>query len=201
MQFIKKYFWQLLCFLLILFLFIQKSCNFSKYKNIIITKSKTGSFNYSKPEEIKNNIKYKYTTLKGDTIELENPINIELANKYKKETDSLKKEILFYQAIQQRTYKKDFEDKNLKATIFAKTTGTLDSVKLDYLIKPDTIKIKQPVFSLLGGLSLQTNINTLQPNLKVNIGFQNKKKDILLLGGNNKEINITYLKNIFTIKK
>ena len=72
----------------------------------------------------------------------------------------------------------------------------------EYDIKPDTIKIKQPVFRLLGGLSLQSNINTLKTNLGLNLGFQNKKNNIFLIGVNtNKDIEVKYIQNIFTIKK
>ena len=202
---IKKYFWQLLVVVLVFIIFLQNSCEPTKIKkddNVIITKPKHGSISINKPEEIKNSIKYKYITLKGDTITLENPINIELAEQYKKEKDSLQKEILFYKAIQKRKYKNKFEDKHILGTVYAETTGTLDSIGIEYDIKPDTIKIKQPVFRLLGGLSLQSNINTLKTNLGLNLGFQNKKKDIILFGVNtNQDAEVKYIKNIFTIKK
>ena len=94
------------------------------------------------------------------------------------------------------------EDKNVKINYTALTTGTLDSIKFKYEVKSDTIKIKQPIFSLLGGFSLQSNINTLKTYPGLNIGFQNKKKDILLFEYNtNKDMSIKYIKNIFTIKK
>ena len=202
---IKKYFWQLLVVILVFIIFLQNSCEPTKIKkdgNVIITKPKHGSISINKPEEIKNSIKYKYITLKGDTITLENPINIELAEQYKKEKDSLQKEILFYKAIQKRKYKNKFEDKHILGTVYAETTGTLDSIGIEYDIKPDTIKIKQPVFSLLGGLSLQSNMNTLKTYPGLNLGFQNKKKDIILFGINtNQDVEVKYVKNIFTIKK
>lgn len=205
MQTIKKYFWQLLVVILTFILFLQNSCEPTKTKkddNVIITKTKHGSISINKPEEIKNSIKYKYITLKGDTIILENPINLELANQYQKEKDSLQKEILFYKAIQKRKYKNKFEDKHILGTVYAETTGTLDSIGIEYDIKPDTIKIKQPVFRLLGGLSLQSNINTLKTNPGLNLGFQNKKNNIFLIGVNtNKDFEVKYIQNIFTIKK
>ena len=198
----KKYFWQILVVILVFALFLQNSCgnDIKKDTSVIVTEPKIGGFDYYKPKEIKG-IGYVFVTEKGDIIKVENPVNKELEQKYLNALSENEKLKLYLEVIQKRTYIDSLENKDIKFKYTALTTGTLDSIKFDYVIKPDTIKIKQPVFSLLGGLSLETNMNTLQPNLKANIGFQNKKKDILLLGGNNKEINITYLKNIFTIKK
>ena len=202
---IKKYFWQLLVVILVFIIFLQNSCEPTKIKkddNVIITKPKHGSISINKPKEIKSSIKYKYITLKGDTITLENPINIELAKQYQLEKDSLKKELLYYKSIQQRVYSDTINNKDIKLYYTANTTGTLDKIDLNYTIKPDTIKIKQPVFRLLGGLSLQSNINTLKTSPGLNLGFQNKKNNIFLIGVNtNKDIEVKYIQNIFTIKK
>ncbi len=202
MNIITKYFWKILTLILLIIIFLQNNFKTNDKNNVIITKPKKGNISFNKPKEIKPKNQYEYLTVKGNKIKLEHPIDTQLAEKYQKETDSLKKEILYYQSIQKRKYIQPFENKNIKGNIFANTTGTLDSIGINYEIKPDIIKIKQPVFSLLAGLSLQSNIITLKTYPGLNIGFQNKKKDIFLLGINtNQDVEVKYIKNIFTIKK
>ena len=204
MEIIKKYFWQILVVGLVILLFLQRSCqsdNKIDNSGVIVTPPKIGGFDYYKPKEIKGN-KYFYITTKGDTIEIENQVNKDLESKYLNALSENEKLKLYLQAIQKRTYVDSLEDKNVKINYTALTTGTLDSIKFKYEVKSDTIKIKQPIFSLLGGFSLQSNINTLKTYPGLNIGFQNKKKDILLFEYNtNKDMSIKYIKNIFTIKK
>lgn len=175
-----------------------------KDNGIIVTPPKVGGFDYYKPIEL-DSPNYIYITDKGDTINFENPLNQELKDKYElaeKENDSLKLKLMYFEAIQTRKYKQVFDNKDLTATVFANTTGTLDSLKLDYVIKSDTIKIKQPVFRLLGGLSFESNINTLKPAVGLNLGIQNKRGNIITGGINtNQDITIGYYHNILTIKK
>ena len=200
---IKKYFWQLLTIVLIIIIFLQNSCesNDNDKTGIIVTPEKKGSFEFKNPTYIKVP-EFNYTQLDGTTIVIENPINIELAEKYQRETDSLKRKLMYYNAIQMHKYSDTIKDKNIQIDYFAETTGTLDNIKINYKIFSDTIKVKQPVFSLLGGLSLQSNTLTLKTYPGLNIGFQNKKKDIFLLGVNtNQDVEVKYIKNIFTIKK
>ena len=199
---IKKYFWQLLTIILIIIIFLQNSCESNNNKTgIIVTPEKKGSFEFKNPIYIKVP-EFHYTQLDGTTVIVENPINIELAEKYQRETDSLKRKLMYYDAIQKRKYSDTIKDKNIQIDYFAETTGTLNNIKINYKIFSDTIKVKQPVFSLLGGLSLQTNINTFKTYPGLNLGFQNKRKDIFLLGVNtNQDVEVKYVKNIFTIKK
>ena len=199
---IKKYFWQLFTIVLILIIFLQNSCESNNDKTgIIVTPEKKGSFEFKNPIYIKVP-EFHYTQLDGTTVIVENPINIKLAEKYQRETDSLKRKLMYYDAIQMRKYSDTIKDKNIQIDYFAETTGTLNNIKINYKIFSDTIKVKQPVFSLLGGLSLQSNMNTLKTYPGLNLGFQNKKKDIILFGINtNQDVEVKYVKNIFTIKK
>lgn len=200
---IKKYFWQILVVILLIIIFLINSCEqeINTKDNYIVIKEKTGYFEVKRPTPIKG-VGYTFVTSKGDPIYLENPVDKELESKYLKAKDSLAKLELYLKAIQKRKYKDSLQDKNIKIDYFAETTGTLDNIKINYKIFSDTIKIKQPVFSLLGGLSLQSNINTLKTYPGLNLGFQNKKKDIILFGVNtNQDIEVKYVKNIFTIKK
>lgn len=199
-EFTKKHFWKITSLVLALLLLLKCDSN-SINSNYAIIPEKKGSFEINKPTEIKNRIIYKYKTLKGDTIELENPINLELAKLYQLEKDSLKRELLYYKSIQKRTYSDTVKDKNIKMFYTAKTTGTLDYIKLEYITPKDSIKIKKPVFTLLGGLTLESNITNPKPTLKANLGFKTSNKDTWLFGANKNEASVTYLRDIFTIKK
>ena len=204
MELVKKYFWQILVVGLVILLFLQHSCQGDTIKNnpsVIITEPKVGGFNYYKPKPIKG-INYVFVTEEGDTIKVENPVNKELEQKYLNALSENEKLKLYLEVIQKRTYIDSLEDKNIKINYTALTTGTLDSIKIDYTIKPDTIKIKQPVFRLLGGSSLEFNYLTMKPSIGINLGFQNKKGNILIGGFNSsQELVISYYHNLWTIKK
>jgi hypothetical protein len=204
MKLFKKYFWQILVVGLVILLFLQRSCQSNNIKNdpsVIITEPKIGGFDYYKPKELKGT-KYIHITTKGDTIEIENPVNKDLEQKYSNALSENEKLKLYLQAVQKRTYVDTLEDKNVKINYTALITGTLDSIKFDYIIKPDTLKIKQPVFRLLGGPSLEFNYLTMKPSIGFNLGFQNKKGNILTGGINSsQQITIGYYHNLWTIKK
>ena len=199
-EFIKKHFWKITSLVLIILLLLKCDDN-TINPNYVIIPEKKGSLEINKPTEIKDSIVYRYRTLKGDTIELENPINLELAKLYQLEKDSLKRELLYYKSIQKRTYSDTVKDKNVKISYVAKTTGTLDNIKFNYIVFKDSIKIKKPIFTLLGGITLESNITNPKPTLKANLGFKTSNKDTWLFGANKNEASITYLRDIFTIKK
>lgn len=201
----KNYLWQIISGVLLIVLLFRCCEDPSKDKSrTIIIPEKKGSFTQVKPESIKVPI-YHYKTLKGDTITLENPVNEELALKYEtliKNHDSIKAKLMYLEAIQIRNYKHEFEDKNLKATVYARTTGTLDSLKLDYTIKPDTIII--PEKKLLVSLLLGGGLNTVDKGgVKLNVGVQTKRGDVVIGGYDiiNKGLFLDYNFKIFTINK
>ena len=205
MKTLKKYFWQLLVLGLIIIIFLQNSCeNKIDNSNVIITPPKESGFDYIKPDEI-DKPDYIYITTKGDTVRFQNPLNKELKNKYDsiaKTNDSLQLKLLYYTAIQNRSYKKVFDNKDITATVFAETTGTLDSLRFDYIIKPDTIPVKKTVFRLLAGPSLDFNPITFKTNLGANIGIENKNGNVITLGVNtNKDFRVGYLFNLWDYKK
>ena len=199
-EFTKKHFWKITSLVLIILLLLKCDDN-TINPNYVIIPEKKGSLEINKPTEIKDSIVYRYRTLKGDTIELENPINLELAKLYQLEKDSLKRELLYYKSIQKRTYSDTVKDKNVKISYVAKTTGTLDNIKFNYIVFKDSIKIKKPIFTLLGGITLESNITNPKPTLKANLGFKTSNKDTWLFGANKNEASVTYLRDIFTIKK
>ena len=200
---IKKYFWQILSFILLLVVLLTpRECGKAETKvEYIKVPSKEGSFSSYKPISL-DLPNYIYFNGK-DTVELENPVNKDLESKYlqaKKDNDSLEMELLYYKAIQTRKYHEKYEDKNITIDVFANTTGTLDSLGVKYKTKEDSIKIKQPVFRLLAGPQLQINNGQLFP--AVSLGVQNKKGNMFEGSYNtNGDFSIGYKHNIWTIKK
>lgn len=198
----------LIILLLLGYIFLQRSCtnSYTPDKQIIVTEAKKGSFNSIKPEVIKVP-EYKYITLKGDTITLDNPIDKQLAQKYERERDSLKRRLMFYDAIQMRKYGGKFENKDLLINFEAYTTGTLDSLSIpSYVIKSDTIELSKPKetkFALYLGGGLYNNSNFNNTGFKVNLGIQNKKGDIFRGSYDpfNKNYFVDYDVRIFNYKK
>ena len=204
MEVIKKYFWQILVVILVFSLFLQQSCSgdkITKNDSIIITKPKVGGFDYYKPKPIKG-LGYTLITKEGDTIEIENPVNKELEQKYLNALSENEKLKLYLEAIQKRTYTDTLEDKNIKIDYIAETTGTLNDIKINYTIKPDTIKIKKPVFTLYGGLGSSMSVD-IKPGIKLNLGYQNKKGNLIFAGYDpiNRTITADYNIKIFDIKR
>lgn len=200
---LKKYFWQILSFILLLtVLLTPRECGKVETQvEYIKVPVKEGSFVDYKPTPIDLP---NYIFINGkDTIELENPVNKDLEQKYlqaQKDKDSLKMKLLYFEAIQTRKYRKTFEDKNITVNIFAATTGTLDTLSVYYKTKEDSVKIKQSVFRLLAGPELQLYNNQLFP--AASIGIQNKKGNIFEGSYNtNGDFTIGYKHNVCTIKK
>lgn len=200
---IKKYFWQILTIILFLLLvLLPRNCGKIETRvEYIKVPVKEGSFVDYKPTPIDLP---NYIFVNGkDTIELENPINKDLEQKYidaQKRGDSLAQKVLYFEAIQTRKYRKTFEDKNITVNVFAATTGTLDTLSVYYKTKEDSVKIKQPVFRLLAGPQLNIINNQLYPGLSV--GIQNKKGNMFEGSiDSDKNISFIYKHNIWTIKK
>lgn len=194
--------------LLLGYIFLQRSCQkgYIPDKQIIVTEPKEGSFDVIKPTVVEVP-KYKYITLKGDTITLDNPVDKALAQKYERERDSLQRRLMYYDAIQQRKYTATFENEDLILDVEGYTTGTLDSLSIPrYLIKSDTIKLptsKESKFALYLGGGLYNNTQFNNAGFKVNLGLQNKKGDIFRVSYDpiNKNYFLDYDLRILNIKR
>lgn len=153
----------------------------SNKKQTITIPSISNSFEGIVPVEIKIDTLYKDSIIyKDKKIIVENPVNKKLAEDYLKalyENDSLKTLNLYLSAIQTRNYKSVFEDDYIKATVYSQTTGTLDSLKLDYTRKEIKIDIPTNSFKykvFIGG-SVGINKELNQGILKANVGYLNSK--------------------------
>ncbi len=70
-----------------------------------------------------------------------NPVNDRLLSEYDRLNDSLKKREAYIESIKKRSYKEVFEDSIQDITVFANTTGFLDSLGVAYKTHPRTIPL------------------------------------------------------------
>ena len=94
---------------------------------------------------------------------------------------SKNKDSLYREAIKINAFTHTWDNDTLKATVSGLSRGTVEGLKLDYTIKPTTEQIKVPIttFRLLAGGGLGINKDLSQATYKVNLGFQNKKGNII----------------------
>jgi len=196
---------------LLAILFIQRGCENKepviKKQEVIIPK-KEGSF--EKPTKvIEGKSKKDSVVWKDKIIRTENPVNKKMASeliealKYK---DSLKVLKLYLSAIEERDGTYVFDDKNLNLEVATRTRGTLLSIKPKYTIKEQRIEVpvkqKQQVFAMYAGFGISDNIQLNNFAVQAEVGFQNKKGDIISAGyDTQKNISIKYSKQLFKIEK
>jgi len=122
---------------------------------------------------------------------------------YNQASDSLQK-ALYNKAIEVKSFNQTFEDDKLKATSSGLVRGEIQSLKLDYTIKPQTIETpaqKEVVFRLLGGFEYGNNTTLSNSIFKANLGIQNRNGSIFRASVDNlQNIYIGYDFSIFNIK-
>jgi hypothetical protein len=179
-------------------------------KQTITIPSVSNKFEGIVPIEIKTDTLYKDSIIyKNKKVIVENPVNKDLTAKYLKalvENDSLKQLNLYLSAVQLRNYESVFEDEHIKATVYSYTTGTLDSLKLDYIRKEIKFDIPTNTFKykvFIGG-SVGINKDLNQGVLKANVGYLNSKFNTTQLEylklNNQNYFLIGKTFNLFTIK-
>ena len=194
--------------ILLVYVFTLRSCGNGKTEIVEVSiPAIIKSFDKKVPTPIKYDaIQPKEIIVAGDTVQVENPVNIELAEKYMKAKDSIERLKLHMSAIEINRYKETFEDENVKIDIEAETTGKLNWMKPTYVrkeIKAEVpVKVKEPVFSMYIGGGISDNVKLDAFAAEVEVGFQNKKGDIISAGyDTQKNISLKYTKRIFQIKK
>lgn len=197
METIKKYFWQLLTVILIIIIFLQKSCdNNVVYKTKLVKQFDT----IYKPIELPSKTITKYKNIKGDVVYLPGKVDTVEVKVFEKAEDSTKIK-MFAEATKIRQYKNDFNDSIADVSIFTETKGELLKIAPKITIKT-RLPEKKTVFALYtgGGLYLKNNFNL---GYKLDVKFQNKKGD--LFGGSydpiNKVIFAEYNFRLINIKK
>jgi hypothetical protein len=163
------------------------------FAKTIQTKEVKGKFKPVKPKQLavstepkKTSAEPKYRTSDEDKF-LQGQIDVLIAeNKalqqyYNEASDSLK-QALYNKAIEIKSFNQDFEDDKLKITTSGLVRGEIQSLKLDYTIKPQIIELPRQKETFLrvlvgGGLGINKELN--QPVWKANLGFQNRKGNIV----------------------
>lgn len=185
-------------FILALILLHQCETKHTENKTIIVP-SKEGSF---KKDSLIPIIQKKvvYRTIKGDKIIIDHPVDSTLAHNFEllqKQHDSLAIRLKYLDAIGKRTYEGKLEDKYVAIKYHAASTGTIDTLHLDYYIKPDTIPLPKPKSAiLLGGGIYNTGA-------RFNLGFQSKSGNISTISYDplNKRVFLDYTVRVFNIGK
>jgi len=141
----------------------------------------------SKPEIIK---------IAGKEVEVENPVNIELAENFNKQTDSIKKLKLYLEAIAEKEQVRTFDKDGVTVDVKTKTRGDILNQSISLTIKEQKIEVpkKEDNFGFLLSSGLMQNQATKNINFEAGAGIRIKKVGILLKGNTNREIGISLIK-------
>lgn len=101
-------------------------------------------------------------------------------DRYTHETDSLKKLLLFKEAIALKSFTTNFEDDFLKLELNGIVSGSVKKITPTYTIKPQKVDVKVPEvkFRFLAGGGFGVNKDFNQTTYKANIGWQKKSGNI-----------------------
>lgn len=143
---------------------------------------------------------YKYWQSEANRIAKEYDImNEAFANA----NDSLQ-QIIYANAIQPNEYFNEFDNDTINAQVFGTNTGQINSMQLKYTIKQrkQEAKVPQTDFRLLGGIEIGNSKTFEQFNTKANLGFQNKKGNIITVAvDTDQRFYVGYQFSIFSLKK
>lgn len=123
--------------------------------------------------------------------------NNDILDDYQKETDSLKKLLLFKNAIALKSFSSDFEDEYINISINGIVAGEVKEITPKYTIKPFDGPTKKRKVSFLygGGISGTKNIDNFSVN--AGVGLQNKSGGIILVNYNTQnQIGVSYYKSL-----
>jgi hypothetical protein len=193
--------------LLFIFLWLKGCSNESKQTTKVKTPEVKGVFETKKPEHIpaewpKKDQEKPIIQWKDKEIPVENPVNIELAQKYVMAKDSIERLNLYLKAIQLNKFSSNFEDENLSLNINGIVRGEVQEITPNYTIKAKEIPQKETTFRLLSGIELGNNTKLDNFSVKGNLMFQNRKGNIISTSFDTQQtIWVGYNFSIFSIKK
>lgn len=161
--------------------------------------SKENSVKISGPEpEVRVDTIYKNVFVDGkkvvqkQVVEVENPVNKELLQKYEeavRANDSLQQVKVFKDAIKERKYTERLEDSVQVITVKSEVIGTLKSQLIEYKTKEQVIEVKtkrmRPTV-YVGGFSSLPTIPDASPTFGVQLQIANKKR-VLTFGIDNQK--------------
>jgi hypothetical protein len=152
-----------------------------------------------KPAEIKTKIVTKYKTLKGDDVLIAGKVDTIEIKTFEKATDSAQFN-MFTNATKIRSYKNEFNDSVADVSVYTETKGEL--LKIVATVHTKQVKKVETVFALYTGLEVYNNLQFNNPGVKVDLGIQNKKGDIVTGGyDTNKNIYLGYKVRLINIRK
>lgn len=134
------------------------------------------------------------TTYVPVPVEVTNPVNDSLLQEYTQAKDSLEQLKLFKDAIKTRIYNEKYDDETLTVDVKTTVQGKMLNQGIEYFVKPQTIVVDTTIqvaipkkINILAGAELglpltPTGLNPNTPNVKFNVGLQNKKGNILNIG-------------------
>lgn len=163
----------------------------------------------SKKELTENKNNFRQNLSKSENEFLQNQItlllfeNDKLKNDHINASDSLKKS-LYDKAIQLNSFTHTWENDTIQSTSYGIVRGEVQSIALKYTIKARKIEVpqKEIVFRFLGGVEIGNNIALSNPIFKANVGFQNRKGNIISFSyDNNKNYYIGYSFSVFSLKR
>jgi hypothetical protein len=199
-----------------------KGCNGSKEVIQVTIPEVKGNFKAVKPlnksilvQKLSTEATSVSTEVNGSILRTENEFLQSEIDRLLKEYNSLNKafasandslqQIIYTKAIAPKLFKHTFDNDTLSATVKGiVANGEVDKLNLDYTIKSRTIDMKVPQvkFRLLAGVEVGATKDFDKFNTKVNLGFQNKKGDVISISADtDKRFYIGYQFSIFSIKK
>lgn len=120
-----------------------KSCSIDK--EVMRIEEAEAEFVISEPiPVVRIDTVYSHSTQKPvQYIAVENPVNKELLEAYKKARDSIQKMLLFKEAVTQRKYVEVVSDSLQEITVESEVVGTLLSQKISYVTKAYDLEVVQ----------------------------------------------------------
>ena len=114
--------------------------------------------------------------------------------------DSLAQIQAYNKAIEINAFKQRFNDDYIDAYVSGNVAGNVKEIRLDYVIKPQTISIdaSKPKNHLYLGVNVANNLQLDKPLFSAELGLMNKKGDIIKAAfDTEKRIYLGYSKKLF----
>lgn len=186
--------------ILLLFIFVQNSCTRENEGTTTVTPRSIPIPEIIKIPDLPNLTFEPFTETKTTPeyiyVAVPQKPDTTLLSAYRKEIDSLKKELLYADAVTVRSYEASYEDENIEMKLFAETTGKLNKLQLPfYKIKKkevfaeDKETIRPPNFSLYlgselgiptsfdnGGFAFKGNVFLQSKNMMYNASYDTDKR-------------------------
>ena len=203
---------------ILLFVIWSNSCNSETKKEIkyVTVKSTSGKATFEKPKQkvVTDQNKKEVVNLKDKSENefLQNEIdrileeNKKLLDELALKNESEVKEA-YSDAIAINYFERKIDNDTVKIDVYGLTRGTIETMQIDWKTKErkQEVEQKELLFRLLLGGEIGINKELNQGTYKINLGFQNKKNDILRFSyqriGANEFGLIGFDKSIFSINK